>query len=195
MKHTEFETLINYFEGKLPAAEQHEVSEHLRDCTTCAAESRKLENFLGYVQTREYEQVSQATTANLLNIYKPKKTSVKGESFVKKLVATLAFDDWQTVLNERFILSATRQLLYNTDDFDIDLRLNFIGEKCQVSGQILPDCQNATAEIFSEETSKKVALNQDCEFVFPPVKNGVYGLRINSADTLIEIRDISLLIS
>ena len=194
MKHTEFETLIKYFEGKLSAAEAVKISEHLRDCPTCAAESRQLENFLGYVQTREYEQVSQAVTANLLNIYKPKKTAAKGESFVKKLVATLAFDDWQTVLSERFMMSNTRQLLYHTDDFDIDLRLNFTGEKCQVSGQILPDCEDATAEIFSEESSEKVALNQDCEFVFPPVKNGIYGLRINSADTVIEIRDVSLLI-
>ncbi len=192
MKHTEFETLIQHFEGKLPADEHHETAAHLRDCQTCAAESRKLEIFLGYVEKRDYEQVPQAVTANLLNIYKPKKVVAKGESFVKKLIATLAFDDWQTVLNERFTMSDTRQLLYNTDEFDIDLRLNFTGEKCQVSGQILPDCQNATAELFSVETSEKVTLNQDCEFVFPPVKNGIYGLRINSADTLIEIRDISL---
>jgi hypothetical protein len=194
MKHTEFETLIQYFEGKLAAAEAVKISGHLRDCTTCAAESRKLENFLGYVQIREYEQVSQAATANLLNIYKPQKQSVKSNSFIKKIVATLAFDDWQTVLNERFIMSDTRQLLYNTDDFDIDLRLNFAGEKCQVSGQILPDCQNAFVEIFSEETIEKTALNRDCEFIFPPVKIGVYDLRVISRDIIIEIQNISLLI-
>jgi hypothetical protein len=195
MKHTEFETLINYFEGKLSAAETEKVSAHFLVCENCTAQSRKLENFLGYVRMHEYEQVSQRATANLLNIYKPKKQAVKSKSFIKKLSAKLVFDDWKTVLNERFMMSDTRQLLYNTDDFDIDLRLNFSGEKCQVSGQILPDCQNATVEIFSAESSEKVSLNQDCEFIFPPVKIGIYGLRISSADTLIEIRNISLLIS
>ncbi len=194
MKHIEFENLIKHFESLRSVAEGREVSEHLLNCEACAAQSRKLENFLGYVQRGDYEQVSQSVTANLLNIYKPKKTAAKKESFVKKLVANLAFDDWQTALNERFILSDTRQLLYKTDKFDIDLRLNFAGEKCQVSGQIFPDCQSASAEIFSKEFSEKVYLNQDCEFVFPPIKNGVYGLRINSADKIIEIQDISLLI-
>lgn len=194
MNHIEFETLLKYFENLLPIVRGQEISEHLRNCRTCAAQSQKLENFLSYAQKSEYESVSQSVTASLLNIYRPKKLEAKKESFVKKLAATLAFDDWQIALNERFILSDTRQLLYKADKFDIDLRLNFVGEKCQVSGQVFPDCQNATAEIFSKEFKERILLNQDCEFVFPPIKNGVYDLRINSEDTIIEIQDISLLI-
>lgn len=194
MKHIEFEVLINHFEGSLTAAGDKEVSGHLRKCRKCAAAARKLENFFGYVKKSHFEQVSQAATANLLNIFKPKKAAARKDSLIKKLVAKLAFDDWQTALSERFILSDTRQFLYKAGNFDIDLRLNFAGKKCQVSGQVFPDCEPGSAEIFSGEQREKVSLNEDCEFVFPPVKIGNYDLQISLKDIVIEIQNISLLV-
>ena len=105
----------------------------------------------------------------------------------------LAFDDWQTALNERFTFSDTRQLLYKAENYDIDLRLNFIGDKCQLSGQILPDCEGAAIEILSEKVCEKTELNENCEFVFPLVSQNIYDLRIHFKDFFIEIPNFSLL--
>ena len=194
MKHIEFEKLVNNFEGLLSITEEQEVSEHLRGCAICSAQARKLNNLFSYVQTVKSEQVSQADTARLLNIFKPPKTvSAPVNSFGKRLLASLVFDDWQMAVQERFAATDSRHLLYRAEQFEVDLRLNFVAGKCQVSGQIFPDCEKpATVELFSEETSEKIFLNEYYEFVFSPVKEGVYNFRINSNGIIVEIENLSL---
>jgi hypothetical protein len=194
MKHLKFEKLVNNFEGSLSLAEEQEVLGHLRACTECGALAAKLENFFRYVKADKNGEVSQADTARLLNIFQPRKTSgVEGESRIKKLLAALVFDDWQTALQERLAMSDARHLLYRAAPFEIDLRLHFSGGNCRVSGQVFPDCtSSATAEIFSAGTSEKIFLNDYGEFVFPPVKEGVYNFRLNSGETAVEIENLSL---
>lgn len=193
MKHPEIEKLVKNFEGLLSLAEQREVSEHLNVCAKCASLGAKLEDFFSYVYTFKNEQVSQADTARLLNIFKPKKNVAKGKFSGKRLVASLIFDDWQMIVNERFAANDTRHLLFKAERFEIDLRIHFFGGKWQVSGQIFPDYRkSATVEIYSEEMSEKVFLNNYCEFVFPPVQEGIYNLRISLEETILEIENLSL---
>jgi len=194
MKHLKFEKLVNNFEGSLSLAEEQEVSNHLRACMECGALGAKLENFFRYVSADKNGEVSQADTARLLNIFQPRQPARgEGESTVKKLLAALVFDDWQAALQERLALSDARHLLYRAAPFEVDLRLNFSGGNCQVSGQVFPDCTlSATAEIFSAETSEMIFLNDYGEFVFPPLKEGVYKFRLNSGETVIEIENLSL---
>jgi hypothetical protein len=196
MKHPEFEKLVKSFEGLLPMSEEQEISSHLRVCAACGAQARKLESFFGYVNSGKTEPVSQADTARLLNVFKPERriSSAKGESFAGRLFANLVFDDWQTALSERFAVDDSRHLLYRAGEFEIDLRLHFADGKCLVSGQIFPDCGKlGNAEIFSENASEKVFLNDYCEFVFLPVGEGIYNFRINSNGKLIEIENLSLI--
>lgn len=194
MKHIEFAKLLENFEGLLAENEAGEISAHLAECQDCAAQSAKLEKFFSYANDNPPEEVGQSVTARLLNIFQPKKTfEIKKESFGKRLLAVLAFDDWQTALNERFTFSDTRQMLYKAKNYDIDLRLNFIGDKCQLSGQILPDCKGATVEIISENVRENAELNENCEFVFPLVSQNIYDLRIHFKDFFIEIPKFSLL--
>ncbi|HEX8247313.1 MAG TPA: hypothetical protein VF599_03945, partial [Pyrinomonadaceae bacterium] len=129
MKHLEFEKLVKSFEGFESTAEEREVSGHLRTCAECAARAAKLENFFRYVKADKNAQVSQADTAALLNIFRPKKKTVSGagDSKIKRLLANLVFDDWQMVLQERLVFSESRHLLYRAEQFEIDLRLHFAG--------------------------------------------------------------------
>jgi hypothetical protein len=196
MKHLEFEKLVKNFEGLLPLAEEQKISGHLRKCAECAALAAKLESFFDYVQkSGQNEQVSQADTARLLNIFKPPKVVSPPPSFGQRLLAGLVFDDWQTALGERFAAADSRNLLYRAGEFEIDLRLLFTGGKCLLSGQVFPACrQPASAEIFSGEVVReKVFLNDYCEFVFPPLKEGIYSFRFESGGNIIEIENLSLI--
>lgn len=193
MKHIEFEQLVEIFEGLRSETENREVFDHLRICDDCNKQAQKLENFFGYAKIAESAQAGQALTANLLNIYKPRKSVLAKKSYKQCLLATLVFDDWQFALNERLVYSDTRQLLYQTALFDIDLRLHFIGDKCQISGQIFPDCKGGSVEIYSSDFSEMTSLNEKCEFVFSLVKQEIYTLRFVSEDVSIEIENISLL--
>lgn len=198
MKHLEFEKLVKRFEDFESQTEEREVSEHLRACTECSALAAKLESFFRYVNADKNAKVSQAETAMLLNIFKPKKevSAASRGSRIKRLFASLVFDDWQTALQERLAFSDSRHLLYRAGQFEIDLRLHFAGGSCQASGQVFPDCTSpallTSAELFSAETSEKVFLNDCGEFVFPALKEGIYNFRLDSGETTIEIENLSL---
>ncbi|MBS1796552.1 MAG: hypothetical protein JSS81_22150 [Acidobacteria bacterium] len=194
MRHIEFETLLKYFESSLSAAAEREVAAHLNACRDCAGVRNRLGTFFDYVREEsEFEAVPQAVTANLLNIYKPPPRLPEKRSFVRTLAAKLVFDDWRLALNERFVLSDTRQLLYRAGDFDIDLRLHFAGEKCRVSGQVFPDCRRGAATLIGEKRAEAV-FNGDCEFFFEPVETGDYRLQIELDDVRIELPQISLVL-
>lgn len=194
MKHPEFEKLIGKFEDSLPKREAEEISRHLIECEQCAAEARKLSDFYSYIKADKSEEVPQATTAKLLNIFRGKKTATaKKRTFSIKLLAKLVFDDWETALSERYAAADNRQLLFRADKFELDLRLVFFGGKCLLSGQVFPDCgESATVEILSENTRETVSLNDYCEFTFSPLEEGIYKIRFSFAEIAIEIENLSL---
>jgi anti-sigma factor RsiW len=195
MKHPEFEKLIARFESSLPKDEAEEIVRHLSGCAKCAAQNRKLSDFYSYANADQSEAVPQATTARLLSIFRAKKRRpAKQRAFSLKLLAKLVFDDWETAFSERYAATGdNRQLLFRADGFELDLRLNFDGGKCQLSGQVFPDCgAAATAEIFSTVASETVRINEYCEFSFSPLAEGIYNVRLTLAETVIEIENLSL---
>jgi hypothetical protein len=193
MKHIEFAKLIEKYERSLTPHEAGEIAEHLSGCAECSLMSKKIASFFYYAQTDKSAEVPQSVTANLLNIWQPKKNAAKKESLVNRIFGKLVFDDWQFALNERLAFSDTRQLLYKTKDFEIDLRLQFINGKCIVSGQVFPDLkENGKVKIVSDNAEIETKLNENCEFVFSPVAEGTYNLQLDIENTHIEISKLSL---
>lgn len=191
MKHIEFEKLLEIMErGDLT---DPPIGDHLRVCPDCAVKTEKLRNFLNYSKTEKFEEVGQQVTSNLLNIFSRKKLSVKKQSFAEKVLAKLVFDDWQFALNERRGMSDTRQLLFKAGAYEIDLRLQFTGDKCQISGQIFPDCENGLIEIIGSDFRAETESDENCEFFFPQVKKGIYQLICRLDGNAIEIENFSLL--
>ena len=190
MKHIEFSTLIEDFEGRVPEKSAPAISEHLAVCSACLSDSAKVAQFFAYAGSQKFEPVPQAATANILNIYKrrPKKSGVPspGRSF-------LVFDDWTMAVNERFSGSESRQLLFEVGNLTIDLRLEFQGENCSVSGQIFPDAENAAISIISAERSLTGSFGEFGEFVFDPAPQDLYEIRISIASTDLSIPEVSML--
>ena len=192
MKHPQFEKLLNKFEGSLSGNELQEIAEHLTACAECRIQAEKIKNFVEYSETFTFESVPHNATANLLNIFQPLRSAPKRENRVRRLLANLVFDDWQTALNERFVYSDSRQMLFKAGNYEIDLRLKFTGEKCQLSGQIFPDCSGGTVEIAQESHTETTAFNESCEFTFSGLDHGVYQLKIEIGESSIDIKDFSL---
>lgn len=194
MKHIEFAKLIEKYEGRLSANEESKIADHLLVCPQCKISADKLAVFFNYLKPLETEEVPQYITANLLNIYQVKKKTVEGTSVFKRLIGNLVFDDWKLAFNERLAFVDTRQMLYRAETFDIDLRFHFIEGKCKVSGQIFPDVKNkGIVKITAQNQIKSTELNEHCEFVFPPISEGVYDLQITLDNISIELPNISIL--
>lgn len=191
LRHIEFETLVERVENAASFDEAQTI--HLADCALCANHLKKLENFFSAARI-EPAIVPQSITATLLNIYQKPKI-VEKTSAVKKLFGVLIFDDWlpEFVVQERISFLETRQLLYRTADYEIDLRLTFGNGKCQVSGQIFPDCAVGKIKIFSENAAAQADINAHFEFVLPFVEEGIYQLQTEISGETIEIQNIPLL--
>ena len=188
LQHLEFDELVRISEENLSNSED----KHLADCGECQSNLQKLQNFFAFAESSQKESVPQATTAHLLNIYQPSKPQEKA-TLKQRLRGILTFDDWlpEFAVNERLAFSDTRQMLFRAGDFEIDLRLNFASGKCQINGQIFPDCAGAKVEISSNNFAEKVSLNEYCEFVFPFIAEGVYDFKIVLKDKEIEIPNIT----
>ena len=192
MKHLEIETLIRKFEGQLAERDVCEIDGHLADCSECAAEAGNLADFFAYAEQHVTDWVPQAVTASLLNIYERKPVTVPAKQSICSRIASLIFDDWQVALNERYSGLDTRQLLYIAGDYEIDLRLELIGEACRLAGQIFPEGAGAVAEISSPSHTATAATNELGEFAFDPVPQGIYDLRISINSEVLSIPDAPL---
>jgi len=190
MKHIEFAQLVDRFESGLAIPDP--ILSHLAECRPCEAEYRKLEEFFGYVRQNALEEVPQVATANILNIYQRRPEVAKTKTSVLSKLGVLIFDDWTTALNQRYAGLDSRQLLYQADGFDIDLRVELSGDRCRVAGQIFPDCIGAAITLSKDGVAATIALNHTCEFAFDAVETGDYSLRIQSSEIDITIENIPL---
>lgn len=192
MKHIEFERLVDNFERGVAGPISAEVADHLVECVSCSAEYRRLANFFEYVATGIDEDVPQATTARILNIYQ-RRPAPKPEA-VKKAAGLgfLVFDEWATALNERYSGIDSRQLLYRIDEFDIDLRIEFVAQYCRLTGQILPGIEGAMITLSSVNCSLSNPMNEFGEFEFESVEPGMYDLIIKSSERELTIKKVPL---
>lgn len=192
MKHVEIETLINKFEGRLDASDEHEIAAHIADCSECAAESAKLADFFAYAEGHKTNDVPQAVTARILNIYQRNPVPQSNKTSIGSSIASLIFDDWQLALNERYSGLDTRQLLYRAGDFEIDLRLELVGDMCRLTGQLFPAHDGVTVMLSSDDLTATASLTEFGEFTFDLVPQGDYDVRITINNNVLNIENIPL---
>jgi hypothetical protein len=192
LKHIDFSQLIDKFEKRLPEETELAIAEHNTVCDKCRVDLAKVAAFFEYVESPGSEPVPQAVTAHLLNIYqrRPSRTEPTGVRSPGK--AFLVFDDWAMAVNERFSGVDTRQLLFEIDEFTIDLRLELQGENCRVSGQLFPERAGATISLSSNDHSVSSLLSDLGEFAFDPILQADYDITLSIGSEELSIPKVPL---
>ncbi len=111
------------------------------------------------------------------------------------LVAVLTFDSRyaQPVHGVRSLHTKSRQLIYSAHDTDLDLRISVQHDDCLLAGQVIrDDCTGGVIEIWNQEGSAEVSLNELCEFTFPALPVGNYSLRVRLPQLEFEIPKLEL---
>lgn len=183
MSHPTYKTLISYIEKQLPQAERGKVEEHLSEhCLQC---SQKLTRLQAVLEAAAQDQTV-APPADVLRRavaihHKRPKASLKERLSV---LANLQFDS-------RFQMSAmasrgaarTRQMLFTTEQVDIDLQMTPDGSDHNLAGQILGSdlvdklswafvsLQNETGELMNSTETDPLG-----QFIFKQIPPGVYDL-------------------
>lgn len=191
MKHIEFAKLIERHEGQLDQSEESEIANHIAACITCRAEESKLAAFVLYSALRATEDVPQAVSARLLNIYD--RRPLPDKSVAPKVIGTgfLVFDDWATALNERYSGMDTRQMLFRVGEFEIDLRIEFVGANCRLTGQVFPSIRDGVIDVTSTEVFRS-EIDESGSFDTGIVPGGSYDVRISTGREILLIEKLPL---
>lgn len=192
MKHIEFSKLIERHEGQLDPHEESEIAHHIAACTTCKGEESKLAAFVSYAEIRATEEVPQAVSARLLNIYD--RRPIPDRKIVPKVIGTgfLVFDDWATALNERYSGMDTRQMLFKVGEYEVDLRIEFVGDNCRLTGQIFPGVQDGVIDVTSKDVLRSGEIDDSGGFDLGIVPRGSYDIRIATATEILLIEKLLL---
>lgn len=191
MRHIELSQFLEIFDGVSAAAPDRAMDAHLVVCRDCSDTYRKLTELYAYSRPAAEEDVPQATTARILNIYQRSPQPAKPSKLVFN-IASLIFDDWQTLVHERFSGLDSRQLLFRAGEFEIDLRIDIHGDNCTLAGQILPELADATIRVESGEIVREVKTSDLGEFHFDSVPAGEYTFSITAGHVSLRVEKVPL---
>lgn len=194
-KHIDFAKLADLAEDRAANAERETIKQHLSDCSTCAGELERLQQVLALMKTDTSQDAPRDLLAFAKGIFN-RSTATGEPSLLRRIVAALIFDSSANLtpaFGVRASQSTARQLLYSAEERDIDIRVTAEADKWIVAGQLLGgDCTEGRIEISGQSASAMVALNEMCEFSFPPLPSGNYSLRLRLPETELEISSFEL---
>lgn len=192
MKHIEFAKLIERHEGRLEQGEESEIAQHIAACSTCRAEESKLAAFVSYSEIRATEEVPQAVSARLFNIFD--RRPLPDKNIAPKVIGTgfLVFDDWATALNERYSGLDSRQMLFKVGEYEVDLRIEFVGDNCRLTGQIFPGIQDGVIDVTSKDVFRSEEIDASGSFDMGTLPRGSYDIRIVAEAEILLIEKLPL---
>ncbi len=184
MAHLNYETLLNYLENRLSAEERGKVEEHLAgSCQRCGRRLTLLQAVLRSTQEDQTVAPPEAVLKRAIDIGRSQRENSQRKPWVR-VIAALSFDS-------RLQLSAaatrgttrTRQMLFTTEQVDIDLQIkpgrrdsDLLGQmlSTQRSGEVVPafvSLQNNTGTL-----SRATETDSLGKFAFRQIPSGSYDL-------------------
>ena len=191
-QHIPFAKLADLAEDKMEADERAASMPHISACSRCAGELERLSQLIGYMRTDTGEDAPRDVIAYAINIFRLREQQ---PSLLRRVIAALSFDSLTPAqaFGVRSGQAASRQLLFEAEESDLDLRLLPQGDEWVIAGQVLgPSCAGGQVELKGETASASAELNDLCEFTLAPVPPGSYTLRLRLGDVEVEVPQLEL---
>lgn len=196
--HISFEALVDLAEDRLPATYVAAVRAHVAVCRSCSENLAWIEATTGLMRTDEMEDapvyvVAQAVRA--LRDHAPAvPTAPEPAGVFQRIRAMLEFDSgtMAPAAELRSGQTLTRQVLFSAGDHDIDLRVTRVGDRWEVSGQVLGDCEAGTVRLAGGDLEVEADIDDLCEFRLQPVPAGVYTLFAQFSGLDVEVPDLTI---
>ncbi|MBK9924835.1 MAG: hypothetical protein IPP66_06025 [Anaerolineales bacterium] len=194
MTHISYETLLNYLENRLPAEERSMVDEHLT--ATCPQCDRRMSLVRKVLETVATDHTVAPPSHILQQAINRAKGQMKEASpkFLNRLVASLTFDS-HTQLSFAATRGAgrTHQMLFTTEQVDIDLQIKSSRNDHELRGQVL-DTQHsggflpAFVSLQNNDGQQKATETDSLgQFAFHGVVSGTYDLVFDLEDQEIAV--------
>jgi hypothetical protein len=205
------ELLVDLAEGILSPADERTLRAQVAAHPQRAAELARLEAIIALMRQDTTEDAPDHVISQVQRIFQPASpvtgaSSPKqgmidaGATALRQLIAVLQFDSFRAPqaygVRQSGIGSEVRQVLYNADTYDLDIRIAPHDGSWQISGQVLgPDDEDTivgTIELSSTTPLTSVPCNDFGEFVLPPVPAGKYRLTVRLPDLAITIEALEV---
>ncbi len=184
MAHLNYETLLNYLEKKLPAEERDEADVHLAGpCQQCGQRLALLQAVLRSAQEDQTAAPPEAVLKRAIAIGRSQREEIQPKPWVR-VIAALRFDS-RLQLSSAMTRGAahTRQMLFTTEQVDIDLQIkpgrgnsDLLGQMLSTerSGEGVPafvSLQNNTGTLLRATETDSLG-----QFAFRQIPSGNYDL-------------------
>lgn len=191
-RHIPFAELADLADEKSPAPAA--ALQHLAACSRCSQELQTIRQTTSLMRTDSTEDTPAQLVQHARQLFRGR-TAKQKPSALKRVLASLTFDSltMAPAFGLRSQTSGERQLVYSTEDADIDLRVSLENEEWQITGQV-PGSIGEGGEISLEggSFSATQALNELCEFAFSAVPSGAYKLSVHLPGAVIETPQFEL---
>lgn len=194
IQHIPFAGLADLAEDKISENERAISMAHISDCRTCSGELDRLRQLISLMRTDAGEDAPRDVIAYAVNIFQSR-ANLNAPSLLRRIVAALTFDSSKAApaFAVRSGQAASRQLLFEAEGHDLDLRFLPQGEEWVVAGQVLGSgCAGGHVELRGETGSAAAELNGLCEFKLSAVPSGSYRLRLRLEDVEVEVPQLEL---
>jgi hypothetical protein len=194
-KHIKQENILNFLEENLKPVESEGIKLHLKKCLTCSGEMEKYKKIIGLMKRDESFDASNEDIIWAKNLFITKPLEVK-PTVLERVFAMLKMDlsTHQPEFGERSATtSSIRQMLYQTRDCSIDLRVSQKETGINLAGQILGEnFEEIEVKLEGKEKTYVVKTNEISEFDFNNLKVGYYTLTIGNQNKEIIIENLDL---
>lgn len=174
-RHIPFAQLVDLVDGRVATHVAAKLRAHITLCPHCTRERHRLTHTLNLLQTDTSEDAPPAVITRALALLRPVHPIME---VLQRIWATLRFDSAQMTpaLGLRSGQAQARQLLFQADDLDLDLRVTPSGSGWAVSGQVLGPTTAGLVELQGSTATTDTLLDDLGEFTLPSVPPGVYTL-------------------
>ena len=170
------------------AAPSSEILEHLADCSSCSGQLQTIRQTTSLMRTDAIENAPAELVKYAKDMFRQRIASRK-PSALSRILAALTFDSLTAApaYGLRSEADSGRQLVYSTENVDIDVRVSAENDEWQIEGQVPGSlCDSGDVNLESAAFSATAKLTELCEFSFHSIPAGSYKLAVHLHDVIIE---------
>ena len=190
-RHIALEALADIAEDRATPGALAAAMAHVATCSACDDTLNRLRQLILMMRSDPVTDAPRDVLLSAIHTFSPPRQQPP----LPRIIATLIFDSRKAgpAFGMRSIHTTSRQLLYEAQHTDLDLRITIQNEECVVAGQVIREgCVGGLVEISGATGSAEASLNELCEFTLPAIPVGHYSLTVRMLDVEIEIPELEL---
>ncbi|MBA2453593.1 MAG: hypothetical protein H0V47_10505 [Chloroflexia bacterium] len=193
--HIPFEALLDLVEERASAGQVAAVQAHIETCPRCERDLAWASRITSIMRADSMEDAPPHVIARAVRALRPEVVPEPAPGALRRLIARLQFDSGAGLTPAFGMRSGqpdARQMLFTTEEVEVDLRITPVRNLWVVSGQMLGPCEGGSVELVSCPKTHTAILNELCEFSLPPVEAGSYTLLLRYAGAEVEVSNLQI---